>query len=113
MEGTTAVKTGENVVTETFCYNFKEELEKRKKNLECSLKQKESALLAEESDIRQIKSEKEWVEEQLADTIAALTRIRSGKFGICLTCGGDIDSPRLIVLPTAKDCMSCQRKKRK
>ncbi len=39
-----------------------------------------------------------------------LTRIKLGKYGICVTCGKMIDTDRLAVTPTAENCMECARK---
>ncbi len=39
---------------------------------------------------------------------AALTRIDSGKYGLCLDCEERIDSTRLDAQPTALRCVPCQ-----
>lgn len=39
-----------------------------------------------------------------------LTRIKLGKFGICVDCGKMIDTDRLAVTPTADKCMACASK---
>lgn len=46
--------------------------------------------------------------EELADTEAALERIREGVFGACIACGEEIAEERLRVYPTAKRCLRCQ-----
>lgn len=38
----------------------------------------------------------------------ALTRIRTGAFGDCMDCGGEIESERLQAHPTARRCWDCQ-----
>ena len=38
----------------------------------------------------------------------ALARIRTGMFGECMDCGGEIESERLQALPTARRCWDCQ-----
>lgn len=38
---------------------------------------------------------------------AALARIRSGDYGICVTCGSDIAPARLDVLPDTPFCQTC------
>ena len=38
----------------------------------------------------------------------ALDRIDEGSYGVCESCGGAIERPRLKALPFAKKCMSCQ-----
>ena len=37
----------------------------------------------------------------------ALKRISDGTYGICASCGEDIDPKRLKALPTATRCISC------
>jgi DnaK suppressor protein len=39
---------------------------------------------------------------------AALERIRSGEYGICESCGGEIGHARLDAQPTARRCIRCQ-----
>ncbi|MDP1578101.1 MAG: TraR/DksA C4-type zinc finger protein, partial [Cypionkella sp.] len=38
---------------------------------------------------------------------AALARIEAGDYGICATCGQDIEPERLDVLPDTPFCRSC------
>ena len=38
----------------------------------------------------------------------SLARLRSGKFGICDSCGDEISEKRLSALPTALFCLECQ-----
>ena len=38
----------------------------------------------------------------------ALERIRSGTFGICRTCGGEIGKARLEAIPFATECIQCK-----
>ena len=38
---------------------------------------------------------------------AALQRVRQGNYGICESCGEEIPSRRLAVVPTAVRCMEC------
>ena len=40
-----------------------------------------------------------------------LTRIKLGKYGICIECGKMIDTDRLAIAPTADLCISCEIKK--
>jgi len=42
-----------------------------------------------------------------------LTRIKLGKYGICIGCEKMIDTDRLAVTPTAEYCMECARKMEK
>ena len=43
----------------------------------------------------------------------ALAKMDEGSYGICETCGRDIDPARLKALPYATLCMSCQAKSEK
>ena len=45
---------------------------------------------------------------ELARIDAALERMRGGDFGICIECGEEIEDKRLLALPTAARCLSCQ-----
>ena len=38
----------------------------------------------------------------------AVERIRQGKFGECLQCGGEIEPKRLEAIPWARYCLKCQ-----
>lgn len=38
----------------------------------------------------------------------ALTRIRDGSFGECVSCGKEIDTKRLEAVPWARYCIKCQ-----
>lgn len=40
----------------------------------------------------------------------ALIRLDKGTFGMCQSCGEQIDEERLRVLPYAEQCIHCQRK---
>ncbi|MBW8328842.1 MAG: TraR/DksA family transcriptional regulator [Thiobacillus sp.] len=42
---------------------------------------------------------------------AALQRVRSGDYGVCIDCGEDVGLTRLQVYPTAKRCIVCQEKR--
>jgi DnaK suppressor protein len=44
---------------------------------------------------------------QLAMIDAALTRIETGEYGVCVDCGAEIDPKRLRVLPFALVCTEC------
>lgn len=47
--------------------------------------------------------------QDVRDIVAARQRIAAGKYGICTYCGSEIDYERLLVYPTAKRCIKCQR----
>lgn len=40
-----------------------------------------------------------------------LDRVRDGRFGKCVECGGDIGKERLEVNPTARRCIRCQARR--
>ena len=42
------------------------------------------------------------------DIEAGLERLRSGFFGVCERCHGEIPMPRLRALPSARRCLACQ-----
>ncbi len=42
------------------------------------------------------------------DLNAALDRIQTGVYGVCIDCGADIAYERLSAYPTAKRCIKCQ-----
>jgi RNA polymerase-binding transcription factor DksA len=46
---------------------------------------------------------------ELQEVEAALTRLRLGTYGTCVTCGGPIPLERLAAYPTASRCQPCQR----
>jgi DnaK suppressor protein len=48
--------------------------------------------------------------EEIKDIEAAQQRIAMGSYGICIECGGEIDSKRLSAYPTAKRCYECQKR---
>ncbi|HRR55703.1 MAG TPA: TraR/DksA C4-type zinc finger protein [Acidobacteriota bacterium] len=52
--------------------------------------------------------EREW--QELKEINAALERIRRGVYGICEECEEEIALPRLNAVPTARLCITCQRK---
>jgi DnaK suppressor protein len=41
----------------------------------------------------------------------AINRIDEGEFGLCASCGEDIESKRLQAVPWASYCLGCQEKK--
>ena len=41
---------------------------------------------------------------------AALSRIREGTFGECVSCGKEINSKRLEAVPLTRHCIECQEK---
>ena len=53
------------------------------------------------------------VSRSLVAVRKALTRIKLGKYGICVNCGKMIDTDRLAITPTAELCMECAKKAEK
>lgn len=49
----------------------------------------------------------EGVRRELADIDAALARIRDGRYGECLSCGGPMGLQRLRAIPEARYCVGC------
>lgn len=47
----------------------------------------------------------------LIETKKALTKIKIGKYGICENCGKMIDTDRLAAMPTARLCVTCEKKR--
>lgn len=48
---------------------------------------------------------------ELREVEAAIIRLRAGRYGKCVECGGDIDRERLLVNPTARRCIRCQARR--
>lgn len=46
---------------------------------------------------------------ELARIDRALTRVAQGTYGVCESCGTDIDPARLHVVPDADRCVKCSR----
>ena len=49
--------------------------------------------------------------EAMRDIEAALQRVKSGTYGVCIDCGDDVAFARLQAYPTAKRCIVCQEKR--
>lgn len=45
--------------------------------------------------------------EELTKVSAALERLASGSFGVCVSCGSAIDRNRLVAHPYAEECIDC------
>ncbi len=54
---------------------------------------------------------KDQIDRAIVETKKALTRIKIGKYAICINCGNMIDTDRLMVYPQASRCIKCERKK--
>jgi RNA polymerase-binding protein DksA len=47
--------------------------------------------------------------QELREIDAALARLRDGRYGLCIDCGGEIELERLRHEPAASRCIDCQR----
>lgn len=45
--------------------------------------------------------------EELFQIERALQRLKSGEYGLCATCGNEINHDRLHAVPYAVDCINC------
>ncbi len=61
----------------------------------------------EAADDEALASEDVMVTREIAAVIAAITRIDTGHYGKCATCGADIPPARLVAMPEALFCMEC------
>lgn len=50
------------------------------------------------------------VDKTLIRIRKALTRIKIGKYGLCVECGKMIDTDRLAIDPTIAHCLKCKKK---
>ena len=50
------------------------------------------------------------LQANLDEVDAALARIASGSYGVCIDCGEAIPEKRLTALPASARCIECQRK---
>lgn len=48
--------------------------------------------------------------QKISDLNAALERIQTSAYAVCVDCAGEIAYPRLFAYPTAKRCMDCQNR---
>ena len=53
---------------------------------------------------------RERTEERIEELREALERADCGEYGICETCGAQIDPERLEIVPCATQCVVCARK---
>lgn len=54
----------------------------------------------------------EQTEAALARVRSAMTRVETGTYGKCVSCGKMIDTDRLGIDPTAEYCVDCAKKKK-
>jgi DnaK suppressor protein len=67
---------------------------------------------AEEADHERVSALSMEINRNLARVRKALTRIKIGKYGMCVKCGKMIDTDRLAIDPTAEFCIKCQQKQK-
>jgi RNA polymerase-binding transcription factor DksA len=65
---------------------------------------------AEETGHERIFALKKEIDKGLIGIRKALTRIKLGRYGLCVKCGRMIDTDRLAANPTAEHCMECHKK---
>jgi RNA polymerase-binding transcription factor DksA len=63
---------------------------------------------AEISDHDRISAEVDELTNRIEEIDTALARIDDGTYGTCVNCGERIDTARLMAMPTAQMCLSCQ-----
>lgn len=59
------------------------------------------------SELARVQRSKE--EPQAHALTEALRRLREGEYGVCIYCGGQIPTGRLLVIPETEHCLDCQR----
>jgi DnaK suppressor protein len=103
---------------------FRKQLEERHEQLRRSVSRTEEDGRASDQDIAQdivdrasSSYNKEFLfhqsnnERQLLQMVeGALSRIREGDFGQCISCGEDINPKRLEAVPWTRHCIACQEK---
>ena len=103
---------------------FRKTLEERHEKLRRSVYRTEEDGRAADQDIAQDNADrasssyaKEFLfhqsnnERQLLQMVeGALSRIREGDFGQCISCGEDINPKRLEAVPWTRHCINCQEK---
>lgn len=65
---------------------------------------------AEESGHDRVAALKLEVDKTLINIRKTLTKIKLGRFGLCESCGGMIDTDRLAIDPTVSLCIRCAAK---
>ena len=68
-----------------------------------------SQVTAERSEIEALAGS---LSETLRETEDAITKMESGTYGKCESCGGEIGEARLEAMPAARLCMRCASKSR-
>ncbi len=66
------------------------------------------ATLGQEREREVVMMERTW--KTLLEVNEALSRIESGTFGLCVSCGKEIEIERLDIIPFTKVCAECSRR---
>jgi len=87
------------------------ELESRLDGIEDTLKQPHSPDWDEQATEREGEEVLERIgvagQREIAGIQAALQRIKTGEYGFCAACGGEISQARLDLLPATPFCKTC------
>lgn len=96
-------------------------LEERRREIQEKLRSLRESLPAEAADVRDVEEQSvddfvsevdfalmEMKSETLRQIDAALRRLETGSYGLCVECGAEISEARLKALPFALMCRDCQ-----
>lgn len=104
------------MLREMLC-RLRDETHRRIKDLRRNQEQESDSGLADVMDsastTREIETQARLIalaEEKLKDLDEAMARLDAGKYGRCLKCDGAIPIERLMAIPFASHCVSCQEK---
>lgn len=67
----------------------------------------ENDIADRDEDYKERASITETLSKRLADIDTALSNLESGKYGVCVSCGNQIEEDRLEANPAAQTCKSC------
>ncbi len=122
--GSAKVADGESAMDKKKVDYFKKRLEERQRQLRLNVSRTEQDGRSSAEDTAQDVADKaassynkEFLfhqsnsERQLLQMVeGALSRIREGTFGQCISCGKDINPKRLEAVPWTRHCIECQEK---
>jgi RNA polymerase-binding transcription factor DksA len=69
--------------------------------------------IAEQIGHERVKALEGQINRKLIQLKKALAMIKIGRYGVCEKCGKMIDTERLMIMPEATICVSCEKKKEK
>ena len=69
--------------------------------------------IAEQIGHERVKALEGKINRKLIQLKKALAMIKIGRYGVCEKCGKMIDTERLMIMPEATICVSCEKKKEK